>query len=94
MRPSSLPVSEADAECRPSRVLRRRRIRRFERYQTAFQRRQHILELGEFLGKMYPRSRPKIAHPVYEIGALPTVERGTGTLTSDPVIAPTDSAVM
>jgi len=46
--------------------------------------RQTRQELGEFMTKMYPHSRPKVAHPVYEIASLPPGERGGGALTSDP----------
>jgi hypothetical protein len=46
--------------------------------------RQTRQELGEFMTKMYQSSRPKIAHPVYEIATLPPGERGGGALTSDP----------
>jgi hypothetical protein len=42
--------------------------------------RQSRIELGEFMTGMYQDSRPKVAHPVYEIAALPLLgDRGFGS---------------
>jgi hypothetical protein len=42
--------------------------------------RQGRQDLGELMTKMYPASRPKVAHPVYEIAALPLLnDRGFGS---------------
>jgi hypothetical protein len=40
--------------------------------------RQARQDLGVLMAKMYPSSRPKVPHPVYEIAVLPTIERGFG----------------
>jgi hypothetical protein len=58
--------------------------------ETKLYQRQTRIDLGAFMAKMYQDARPKVAHPVHEITALPT-DRGGG---SSPVPDPTQPEII